>query len=103
MAKRLEIVARALPDGQPFKVFGRDAWALSQLIAAANNGCTPIDNPAPRWSAYIHALRTERDLNIETVTELHGGQFSGHHARYVLHSQVQIISRSDPLEMAEAA
>ena len=103
MAKRLEIVARVVPDGKPFKVYGRDAWGLSELISAGNKGCTPIDNPAPRWSAYIHALRTERGLHIETVTELHGGQFSGHHARYVLHSQVQIITRSDRLQVSEAA
>src|SRR5665811_1625975 len=32
---------------------GRDAWALDQLIRAGKRGCTPIDNPAPRWSHYV--------------------------------------------------
>jgi len=41
------------------------------------------DNPAPRWSAYVHNLR-ESGVEIETVTEPHGGDFAGHHGRYVL-------------------
>lgn len=68
---------------------GRDAWALCELIAAGRKGCTPIDNPAPRWSAYIHHLRHEHGLDIETITERHGGPFPGNHARYVLHSDVR--------------
>jgi len=95
MGKRLELKARILPDGGAFTVFGRDAWALSELIAAGSSGCTPLSHPGPRWSAYVHALRHERGLNIETVTENHGGQFEGHHARYILRSWVEILSRSD--------
>jgi hypothetical protein len=94
--KRLEITARVLPDGQPFTVLGRDAFALRELKRAGERGCTPIDNPAPRWSAYVHALRTERGLNIETVTEAHGGQFAGCHARYVLRSPVEFIKSAEP-------
>jgi hypothetical protein len=36
---------------------GRDAWALSSLILAGADGCTPIDNPGPRWSGYIFKLK----------------------------------------------
>ena len=74
------------PDGSTRKitVYGREAWALSSLIKAGPSGCTPIDHPGPRWSAYVHDLRHEFGLNIETVTELHGGPFPGHHARYRL-------------------
>ena len=68
---------------------GRDEWALRQLMAAGGQGCTPIENPAPRWSAYIHDLRHEHGLDIETVPERHGGPFPGTHARYVLHSDVR--------------
>lgn len=100
---RLEITARALPDGKSFIVTGRDAWALDELLAAGLTGCTPITRPAPRWSAYVHALRTERGLNIETVTEPHAGQFAGHHAKYILRSPVEILSRNDREEMARAA
>lgn len=63
---------------------GRNAWALSELIHGAEKGCTPIDNPAPRWSAYVHNLRHEYGLEIETITEPHKGPFPGTHARYVL-------------------
>ncbi len=70
-----------------FTVKGRDLWALLNLIEAGPKGCTPIDNPAPRWSAYAFNLR-KAGLNIETVHEPHGGAFSGTHGRYVLHSKV---------------
>ncbi|MFZ1725473.1 MAG: hypothetical protein WBO29_01720 [Albidovulum sp.] len=29
---------------------GRETWALVELVAAGNKGCTPSLNPAPRWS-----------------------------------------------------
>lgn len=75
--------------GEVFRIVvkGRDRWALEQLRKAGARGCTPIHNPAPRWAAYVHNLR-ERGLEIETITEPHGGDFAGHHARYVLRSGV---------------
>lgn len=95
MTHRLIITARILPDGQPFKVIGRDAWALRNLVTAGNAGCTPIDHPGPRWSSYIHKLRTKHGLSIETIEEKHTGQFSGTHARYVIHSDVAILEAND--------
>lgn len=65
---------------------GRLAWALRQLIDADRRGCTPLDHPGPRWSAYVHKLRHEYGLDIETIHEAHGGPFAGTHARYVLHT-----------------
>lgn len=82
-------------DGSaPFnvRVKGRDRWTLECLIAAGAKGCTPIDNPAPRWSAYVFDLR-KLDIQIETVNEVHDGPFKGTHARYVLRSKV---SRVEP-------
>lgn len=72
-------------DSVHFVVHGRDRWALECLIAAGDRGCTPIDNPGPRWSAYVFNLRAI-GLCIETQTEPHTGDFPGHHARYVLRS-----------------
>ncbi|MBI6629739.1 hypothetical protein JAO82_07555 [Pontibaca sp. S1109L] len=71
--------------GDPFRIVvaGRDRWALEQLRRAGARGCTPIHNPAPRWSAYVFNLRG-MGVEIETITEPHGGDFPGHHARYVL-------------------
>jgi len=76
--------------GEPFDLYvkGREAWALDRLRWAGANGCTPIEQPAPRWSAYIHKLRA-LGVPIETVTEPHGGDFAGHHGRYVLRATVQ--------------
>jgi winged helix domain-containing protein len=73
---------------------GRDAWALSELIKAGPKGCTPITHPGPRWSAYVHKWR-KRGLTIETIHETHGGPFSGHHARYVLRSPVEVLEVRD--------
>lgn len=101
MAK-LIVTARKLPDGPAFKVSGRNAWALTELHRAGLRGCTPIDNPGPRWSAYVFNLRTEHGLAIETVYENHSGPFPGSHARYVLRSDVEVLSRSDEVERAAA-
>ncbi|WGW04536.1 winged helix domain-containing protein [Tropicibacter oceani] len=75
--------------GDPFRIVvaGRNRWALERLRASGAKGCTPITEPAPRWSAYVWNLR-ELAVEIETITEPHGGDFAGHHARYVLRSQV---------------
>lgn len=69
-------------------VAGRDRWALECLIAAGSKGCTPIETPGPRWSAYVFNLRA-MGVDIETLTEPHDGPFSGHHARYVLRGRVE--------------
>ena len=77
---------------------GRDEWGLKQLLEAGAKGCTPKDNPAPRWSGYVFNLR-RLGIDIETVHERHGGAFPGMHARYVLHSSIQPMEAPD----AEAA
>jgi len=78
-----------LRTGDLFRIVvsGRDRWALEELRKAGAKGCTPIDNPAPRWSAYVFNLR-ELGVDIETITEPHEGDFPGHHGRYVLRSGV---------------
>lgn len=100
-SKALILTARILPDGVPFTVKGRDAWALQELHAAGPMGCTPIDNPGPRWSGYVHKLR-KKGLDIETVHESHSGTFAGHHARYILRSRVSIIVKDEEAERAAA-
>ena len=77
---------------------GRNRWALERLMAAGARGCTPIDEPAPRWSGYILNLR-QIGVAIETIHERHGGPFAGTHARYVLRSQVR---RADAEQEAAA-
>lgn len=66
---------------------GRELWALERLMRAGERGCTPITEPAPRWSAYVHKLR-KQGVTIETRHEAHGGDYPGHHARYILTARV---------------
>jgi hypothetical protein len=80
-------------DGPTLTLDGRVAWALLQLICAGDRGCTPITNPAPRWSAYVFKLR-RLGIVIETIHEPHGGPFAGTHARYVLRSPVSVLGLS---------
>jgi hypothetical protein len=85
-------------DGEDVRIItprGRDAWALGELIAAGANGCTPIDQPGPRWSGYIFKLKRIYRLSIETITEMHGGEYAGKHARYVLRSKVHFADPAD--------
>ncbi len=102
MAERLSITARVLPDGRSFIVNGRVAWALSELVRAGARGVTPIDMPGPRWAAYVHSLRHERGVDVETLHEEHDGPFPGRHARYVLRSIIEIMARSDDAGSAAA-
>ena len=74
---------------------GRDAWMLDRLLEAGPSGCTSLENPAPRTSHYIFKLRTKFGLNIETITEEHGGPYAGHHARYVLRTRVTPVGAGE--------
>ena len=47
---------------------GREAWALMALLAASVQDCTPIDNPARRWSGYVHDLR-RAGVEVETAAK----------------------------------
>lgn len=88
--KKFSLLVKIEPDGQTMRVDGRVAWAMKQLIDAGQRGCTPITHPGPRWSDYVFKARA-LGFVIETVHENHGGQFPGHHAKYVLHSKVSIL------------
>ena len=87
------LTVKAKVDGGPVvTVRGRDAWALLELKASNENGCTPIEHPGPRWSGYVHKLR-RAGFVIETIREAHGGPCSGQHARYVLWSPITILEK----------
>lgn len=78
------------PDSFTIAPCGRDLWTLERLIEAGVSGCTPIDQPAPRWSAYVHRLRG-MGVAIDTHMEKHGGDFPGRHGRYVLSSNIERV------------
>ena len=69
------------------RVSGRFDWALDELIKAGPIGIVLMENPAPRWSAYVHGLWS-LGVEIDTVMEPHEGPFPGKHGRYVLQSLV---------------
>jgi hypothetical protein len=93
MTRAISLTIRAHIDGNAsVTVHGRDAWALTELVTAGQRGCTPIDTPGPRWSAYVHKLRA-LGIAIDTIREHHAGPFAGQHARYVLRSRVEIVER----------
>lgn len=96
MKRGLLVTIEILDSSPPSRLLfrGRPAWALLELIRAGSYGCTPLRNPAPRWSAYIHVLRNE-GIAISTITESHGGQFPGHHGRYILQSNLRLVAAND--------
>lgn len=99
MNRKLQVTAE-VQDGDSFQSIsctGRDAWALLHLIKEGPKGCTPINNPGPRWSAYVFNLR-QMGLAIQTIDERHSGPFPGTHARYVLQNRVQVTDSSIDLE-----
>ena len=64
--------------------------ALAALISAGSQGVTALElsSWAYRLGAYVHTLRHDYGLAIETLREPHKG---GWHGRYVLHTPGQII------------
>ena len=81
-------IAAIVPHG-PLHVTGQVAKALEALVARGAAGVTSLEASswAYRLGAYIHDLRRDHGLLIETVREPHDG---GWHGRYVLHSAVTI-------------
>ncbi len=92
MANVVRIVIVVADTERKLVFEGREAFTLDALIESGPNGIRPIDRPAPRWSGYVHKLR-QAGLFIETVREPHGGDFPGRHGRYVLHTEVLVVSR----------
>ena len=80
-----------LTERREIEVTGaRFIQTLRALLEAGNRGTTALEMSswALRLGHYVFILRHKYGLDIETKTEPHDG---GHHARYVLHSQVRLI------------
>jgi hypothetical protein len=88
----LQMTVCNLDTGSVAIVKGRRAWALDILYRRGELGATPVDAaPGHRWAAYVHKLKTEHGVDIETVREPHNGTYSGYHARYVLRSRLEVL------------
>jgi hypothetical protein len=85
--KRARIRAEG-PTGS-FTATGQVAKALAALVAAGTRGVTALEvnSWAYRLGAYVHTLRHDCGITIETVREPHEG---GWHGRYVLRSPVKL-------------
>ena len=91
-ALRLRILAGRFDTGaREIELGGRIAWAIGRLIEAGARGCTAIEMPTPRWSSYVHRLRSV-GFDIETIHTPHRGAYPSSPARYVLLSAVEVIS-----------
>jgi hypothetical protein len=86
----VELHGQRTDTGEVLVLRGREAWTVACLIEAGVTGITPLERPAPRWSAYVHTLR-KRGLAIETVDEHHAGPYPGAHGRYVLRTPVTVL------------
>ncbi len=96
MTDKLSVTARSIPEGQAFTVTGRIAQTLLSLIEAGPRGITSLEAFEAGWAvrlaAYVHRLRSDCCLSIETRREPHRG---GNHARYVLISAIEVMARAD--------
>jgi hypothetical protein len=96
-ATRCKRVRFIVYDSEPVRAIspaGRYAWALQ----SHHRWCRRLhadEHVGPRWSGYVHKLRNVYGLNVETITEMHGGEFAGKHARYVLRSRVAFADPAD--------
>ncbi|WP_373371162.1 winged helix domain-containing protein [Microvirga yunnanensis] len=86
----VELLVQRLDTGEMLRLRGREAWTLACLMEVRERGVIPVEQPAPRWSAYVHSLR-KRGLVIDTIDEPHAGPYSGTHGRYILHTPLRAL------------
>ena len=79
-----------LAEETKHQIEGAYALTLRMLARIDARLMTPIDHPGPRWSGYVHKVR-KLGLQIEAMTERHGGPFAGHHARHIPRSRICIL------------
>ena len=78
-------------DGKPpDKFVGRFAWTLNELSQAGREWLHPDRAASASLESLCVPLRRD-GVAIETVNEGHKGPFAGHHARYVLRSNVEVL------------
>jgi hypothetical protein len=101
MVVKLKIDARHA-DGSIFRVTGQEAHTLALLVDKGPIGVVAYDfrgGPPFRLPAYTHNLIRRHRLVIETRREAHEG---GWHGRFILHTPIEVVWRSDWPERAAA-
>lgn len=96
---KLSVSVRLQPVGNVVVIKGREAETILALVEAGSRGVTSLDVSRAGWAyrlaAYVHRLKTDYGISIETRRERHDG---GSHGRYFLRSAVEILDRSDQQE-----
>lgn len=82
------------PTGRFTIASRQDSRTLLALVRADSKGVTALEMSswAYRLGAYVHRLRHDYGLAIETLREPHEG---GWHGRYVLHTPCRIVGDGD--------
>ena len=77
-------------DAEIIEIAGQCAKTLAALIKAGSKGITALEcgGWAFRLADYVHRLRRDHGLDIETRHEPHEG---GRHGRYVLQTPVALV------------
>lgn len=79
---KIEITLLSEPP-RTFELEGHIGWTMAQLANAGAQGVATIENPAPRWSAYVYSLR-KLEIQIETEMEPNYSHYPGQYTRYRL-------------------
>lgn len=91
---KLKALTCDTPTGRITVGSRQDSRTLHALVKAQTEGITALEvsSWAYRLGAYVHRLRHDYGLAIETLREPHDG---GWHGRYVLHTPCRIVENGD--------
>lgn len=91
---KLKALSFETPTGRITIGSRQDSRTLLALVKADTKGVTALEMSswAYRLGAYVHRLRQDYGLAIETLREPHDG---GWHGRYVLHTPCRIVGVGD--------
>ncbi|WP_416896323.1 MAG: hypothetical protein ACMVY4_12335 [Minwuia sp.] len=67
----------------------RVVQTVDDLIESGARGVSSLECKGVRFSSYVHKLRRNHGITIETKRERHGGKFAGNHGRCILISKVR--------------
>lgn len=92
--RKLKALSFETPTGRITIGSRQDRRTLLALVKADTKGVTALEMSswAYRLGAYVHRLRHDYGLAIETLREPHDG---GWHGRYVLHTPCRIVGIGD--------
>jgi len=76
-----------VPEILPLTLTKRAEFFLEEMLEAGAEGITTDAYPGVRVGDAVFKLR-KAGVVIDTAYEQHGGEFAGHHGRYILRSKI---------------